>query len=565
LRSLEQQELIYQNRMTSFPGAREFVFRYNRLRNLAYESIPQTERMAYHTQAALWLERQSEPHADEYASLIADHFERAENVKLAATWYGRAAAHAQETYAAETAIQLYQQALSLLPDVSAVDSLPILYNEALGELLRWRARYDEAMQAFRTMQTAAHHAGDAAAETRALIGIFLTQDFQGDYVEALASSQQAEEVARASGSSEQLAVALAARAWSLARLDDVDAALVLAREALALSTAAAAQREIAYCNGLIGNICRIQRWYQQASKATHKALATFRVLDDRMWVELMLGNLGHIAFARRDYPAAVIHYEESLRIAQDIGEFYGAMRSLRKLGRIAQLGGRTEQATHCYQQAFVLAEKSGNGGYAAYIANELGTLFLTMAVALFDDITDIEKDAYVQQAHTWLGRALRLAREADIPHTVATAKSGTARLLLVEGRPDEALAFAQESIALTLQLSQNRPGRITRKTAAAAWHVLGQVAAELPPESLPVVVAERKYDAAACFGQGVRLYEQIGHGVEAELAYALHAWAAFELSEGDKKHGAALWRRALAMFAHLGMEKEASWMKRSHS
>lgn len=565
LHALESQELVFRNRITAFKGVHEYVFRYTRLRHLAYESIPAHERKVYHIQSALWLECQSEARKGDYASLIAEHFERAEQVNRAAEWYGRAADHAREGHAMETAIQLYQRALALLPPESDGEDLTIRHSEALGGMLRWRARYEEAIDTYKTMQAAAQKAGDAAAEARALIGMFLTQDFQGDHLAAYTSSQKAESVARDAGSDELLSVAMVSRGWALARLDQMDEALALAREALAISTAASAQREIAFCNGLVGNICRIQRWYKQADRATRKALTIFRALEDRMWVALMLGNLGHIAFARHDYETATGYFEESLRIAQDIGEFYGAMRCLRKLGRISQIQGNLEAAAHFYQRAFVLSEKSGNHGYGAFIANELGTLYLRLAVPIFEEITDIEKDTYVQQAHIWLGRALRFAREVDIPHLIAAAKSGTACLLLAEGRPDEALAFAQESLSQALHLAQERPGKMIWKSAAAAWHALGRVATELPPESLPVTVADRKWDAPTCFDRATRLYERIRHGVEMEMAYTLYSWASFELEDGDQTRGATLWRQASELFSRIGMEREASRMQKSPS
>ena len=96
---------------------------------------------------------------------------------------------------------------------------------------------------------------------------------------------------------------------------------------------------------------------KQAAQKTEEALAMFRELGDVLWEAIMLSNLGHVAYAQHDYDTAIDSYQNSLHIAREIGDHYGTIRCLRKLGAIAQATGATPQTAQYYEQAFVQAEK----------------------------------------------------------------------------------------------------------------------------------------------------------------------------------------------------------------
>jgi class 3 adenylate cyclase/tetratricopeptide (TPR) repeat protein len=563
LRSLERQTLLYHHRMPAFAGVHEYVFRHNRFRNLAYESLLPEELAHYHRQAAAWLIDRGEARSSEYAGIIASHFEKGALPAQAAKWYGRAGSRAKKTRAAETALQQYRRAVNLLPAGVEFAIERIEFLEALANLSRLRARYSEAIQAYEEMRQAAVEVGDGAAELRALLGMYRTQDYQGDYDLARRSSQTAVDLARELDSPHLLVSALVARAWSLSRMEKMDAALAMAREALALSTKSNAPTEVALSNALIGNLCRLQHWYDKARRSTEKALSQYRQLGDREWEALTLASLGQLAFARYDYPSAVIHYCDSLGIATDLGDLYGTIRCLRRLGQLSRLQNEVEQADHHYREAFMLAERSQNARYCATIALDLGALHISQAAADFHMATDIDRDLHAQKAQMWLTRAIRFGSESHVQLTVALAKVEMARFLLLEGRRDEALSQAKETVASLAKGFPAHSARSSYESLGTAWRTLGLVASELPELELPVNVFKQPLDAASCFGKSLRAFAKLRQGGKADRAITLYLWARVELNKGDRKKGTLLWQRAEALFKKTGMEMHANRMKRS--
>ncbi|MBV9831799.1 MAG: AAA family ATPase, partial [Marmoricola sp.] len=91
LDTLRQRQIVLQREVSRFASAREFLFKHALLRDVAYDGILRAQRERYHLGAALWLVETctSVDRGDEYAAVIAEHFERARDPE-AATWYLRA-------------------------------------------------------------------------------------------------------------------------------------------------------------------------------------------------------------------------------------------------------------------------------------------------------------------------------------------------------------------------------------------------------------------------------------------------------------------------------------------
>lgn len=485
-------------------GAREYAFRHDRLRDLIYNMIPSGRRQHYHRQIAAWFVAhysQAAFNPAGYAGVIAFHLEQAGEDVQATAWYARAARQAEIGYAPETAIRYYRRALTLLPAKASVgfggaaepisnprEASPelapesigdskesttaqrVALNEGLGEMLRWRARFSDAIKPFKAMQVAARGIEDYAAEVRAHLGLFWAYTGLGKSSAALASASQAESVARAALSHHSLATTLAAKGWALLSLGDISAAIQAGKEALTLSSAAVAPREIAYSNLLLGNIGRVSGYFDRAVQHTEKALHLFRQLGDRFWEGFSLAQLGRIDWSRGQDDGAIVRYHQSLRIARDIGDYYGTMLSLRQLGRLAQHQDDYAQAEELLQQALIFAEKSDNNEVRIALANDLGELYLAQALAV-QNVVDAMKEDHLHQAYVWFKHAWQLAQETDRPLRQAVALTGLARLHLEAKQPNEARDHARNAIAQARRALQTQPSLAGRKVLVTAQRI----------------------------------------------------------------------------------------------
>ncbi|MBC7932308.1 MAG: hypothetical protein H7Z38_17265, partial [Rubrivivax sp.] len=92
---------------------------------------------------------------------------------------------------------------------------------------------------------------------------------------------------------------------------------------------------------------------------------------------------------------------------------------------------------------------------------------------------------------------------------------------------------------------------------ASAWRTLGLVASSFAE---PILVGGEARDAAACFGESLRVFTEMG--AEAERARTLRDWARYERGRGDAESGARMWRESREIFSRLRIRHELERMSR---
>ncbi|HEX6183590.1 MAG TPA: protein kinase [Pyrinomonadaceae bacterium] len=510
LEKLRRKELVYRREASAFAGAREYIFKHALLRSVAYEGLLKRERRRLHGEAAAWLVGQAGARVEEYAAVVAEHYESARDPLNAAEWYGRAGSQARASYAPEAAIGFYRKALEYLAeagkttqDVAAVESLraqAVGWYAGLGEVLTMQARYDEAAEAFHSMRDAAGAASDDVAEARAWNGLTAVQEYHGDNRAALGSARRAEELARragdADGAKAELALALNRQGLASHRLGDAAAVERLGGQILGLSEEMGEGSRAARANGLklLGVAHEVSGRFAEAHECFEQSLALLKELGDRRNLGFMLNNLGVIAHLGADYQEAVRRYTEALEIFREIGERTWELPTLGNLAG-AQIGlGDYAAAESNLRQAIALAGPAGH-----------------FALSMI----------YCYLAESFWG----------------------------QGKNEEALPTALTALELG-QKTENQD------YIANAWRTLGLVAARAGGTLLADGGART---AAECFAESLRVYTEMG--AAAERARTLRDWARHELASGDPERGTSMWREARAVFTQLGMERELERMK----
>ena len=133
IRILVERDFVRRRPGSSIPGETEYVFKHQLTREVAYASLPKTERARLHAAFAEWLERFGGGR-DEHAPLLAYHYGEAVRPEdldlvwgdegaaeatrlrgLAVAWLRRAATLAATRYEVDDAVALLEQALALGP------------------------------------------------------------------------------------------------------------------------------------------------------------------------------------------------------------------------------------------------------------------------------------------------------------------------------------------------------------------------------------------------------------------------------------------------------------------
>jgi class 3 adenylate cyclase/tetratricopeptide (TPR) repeat protein len=525
LESLERKELIFKRDVSAFAGSHEYIFKNTILHEVTYESVLKRRRRIYHGQAASWLIGHSGERADRHAGLIGEHFEQAAAAIKAAEWYGLAAKKAQDTFAPETAITYYQKALSLLPEGANAAWL-INWYEGLGEMLHWQLRYQEALQIYQAMRTAAEKAGDMVATARAWNAIAWVQDLQGEYRAALESAGRAEQLLRVAAEGvlpghppapdkpilgatpttaddceaerirAELGRALFNKGWIFYRLGDGEMARHLGEQALAISTVLRHWRDVANSMNLMGNVYSLLNHQAEAADCYHQALEMYQESGDRRGVCAVLNNLGETARLNGDYSTAVSLYQEAIVAAREIGYRDGELLFLSNMGGALVGLGEYQAAEQELNQVIATGDTAGTG-------------------------TLCETYRFLAEAH------------------------------LGQGRVEQSLEAARHSLSLAYELE-------VPEALGTAWRTLGQVAAYL---NEPITVelwstgqAALQFDAVACFAESWQVFRELG--LEGEQLQTLRAWADYEAQRGDKERSRLLWEGARQLADRLGVNQE---------
>ncbi len=446
LRALRQRELVYGREASQFAGTAEYTFKHAILRDVTYETVLLRERRVLHAQAAQWLLANSGDRADEYAALIAEHYERAGEATEAAAWYARAGRQAQTVYANQAAIALYEKALALLDDggrqtadgdaqLAAKPSMPsaavggrppvVELLLALGDVLKLVGRPGPAEERYRQALNLAEGSGDVYLRARCQEALGTLRHEQGEYREALEWLEQARadfmthgDLARASQAMEMIGA-------TLIYGKDYTAAQARLEESMALGRQVGATRTVAWALNDLGFVAIRGGDLGGARNLYTQSLAIKRQLGDDLDIAITLNNIGYVAAIEGHYAEAEALIQESLNILQRIGEVRSRGYSLSSLGAVAWLRQDFIRARTLYSEALTLSYQIGEKLSVVYslgtltgIAGEQGQVVRAARLAgatgrLFDTL-GTNLDPLEQAAYE---RGVELARAALDPAT----------------------------------------------------------------------------------------------------------------------------------------------------
>ncbi len=356
---LARHELIYGHEGSAFSGVREYSFKHAILHQITYETVLKRERKIYHKQVAEWLAASSEERADEYASLIADHYERAGGTVQAAAYLKRAAEHAELTSAFQEAFVASQRALALLGEDGAEAErarLALLAGQAKVGLSDYPAAEEALGQALDLTRIA----GNDRLQAEAVTALGRVAADRGDYAAAEAALGQAVTLARAAGDRGATAEALDALghlAWVQGQPETI---VQQAEEALLLYQALGDLPGQARSHLALGNALYLQRDFVGYKSHLEECLHLSRASGDWREEATALLNLGEAMRLLGDAVAAREYTEESLRISREIGAQDNVVPALYSLGLLARDNGDLPGARNHLREALVEACQGGS-------------------------------------------------------------------------------------------------------------------------------------------------------------------------------------------------------------
>jgi tetratricopeptide (TPR) repeat protein len=433
LSDLEARELIHRQSQSRFVGDVEFMFRHALIRECAYAMLTDTDRKLGHRLAGAWLEEHSEPDA----MLLAHHFERGDDPLRAARAYRRAAELALEADDLDAALERAERGVARGASGEDRGALRMIQAEAhnwRGELALSEQRATEATGLLTPFTMAWFRAFQQAVDAAGKLGAF-------DRVERWASPSSSATPAPDAMSARTICLSVCANhliyGGRYLAADAVIAALTDTAELAAQSAQAVGMYHQlrAIRASASGDPCGLR-------ESLETALAFFEQGGDRRNACLTRQNLGFAFAELGDYEGAEHALRSLLPVAERMGLHEVAAGTLQNLGRVLAYRGVFEEGRSIQKQAIDAFRTQEHPR-----AMGLAQAYLAELELLAGDLGAAEPEA-------------RAAVDAlsGVPPLRAGALAVLARILLAEGRADDALTAAREAHTLLESLGTIEEG-----------------------------------------------------------------------------------------------------------
>jgi class 3 adenylate cyclase/tetratricopeptide (TPR) repeat protein len=492
LRELKALEIIYEQGLLPEPA---YIFKHAVIQDVAYNSLLIQRRKELHRAVGLAIEELYPDRLHEHYEELAHHFALGEEWKKALGYGLLAGDRAAHAYANAEASDHYRRALAAMEKLSPPPPVRARaeVHAKLAMVLNVLGEYDDAVHEYGKGLELLRQAGDRRGEVEMLLGLSLTYNLYHRGEEALAHAEQALGLARQLGDRALQAGSLANRLMALsAGYGRIVEATPDAEEALGLSKE-------------IGDV----------SLLTQTLLFTGQCLQ---W--------------RADFDSALANLHEGLRLANQTHQGFFAGFGFFFIGHAYLARGEYEEALRWYRRLSDYAASAGDKFWLARAPNILGGVHLELYDLEEAIQLDLEGDEVAQKMFPWpeprghslLKVGLAYLRRGE--HGLAdeffrrawTLLEGDVwfrwrwhipllrargELALAQGKPDEAWAFATQSLEMATQSD-------SRKHVASAQRLQGEILA----------AQGRPAEAARTLEASVALAERIGTPREVWLGKA---------------------------------------------
>ena len=158
--------LVLERAASSIAGERELIFNHILTRDVAYASLPRARREQAHAAVGEWVEEKTRGRAEEFAEVLAYHFESGGDDERAARYAMLAGNRHLRVFAAATAIEWYERSLAAAP--AGAWALRSRTDLQRGAALEQIGRFADAFAAYEAALGSAGQAAEPELEARAL-------------------------------------------------------------------------------------------------------------------------------------------------------------------------------------------------------------------------------------------------------------------------------------------------------------------------------------------------------------------------------------------------------------
>lgn len=338
-----------------------FQFANTMLQQYLYEQLGTGERRLWHGDIGDAMEALLGARADDFASELAHHFDRAGQDEKAVHYFARVGERALQVAALAPARNAFSRALEHMreADLSNVGELSRESLQCkLAEVCQRSGALAEAVELLEVCLASAR-SGNPKLASAALATLSRVRLQQGRYQDALAASAEAVSLAEAARDPASMAVALRRLGQSQWQNGDAPTGRATLQRALDIYQTVDDRRGAASALGELGAAAFGEGDLATAGRAFADAVKLFQTLGERQSAAVYLGNLGVVAEESGDLVTARQHYTAALATLRELGAKKDIAIAEINLGDVRAREQDVAGALGSYRAALALAMEIG--------------------------------------------------------------------------------------------------------------------------------------------------------------------------------------------------------------
>jgi len=262
--------------------------------------------------------------------------------------------------------------------------------------------------------------------------------------------------------------------------------------------------------------------YSEALLLWEQSLAITQEIGDRAGEGTTLGNIGALHHARGDYAAALPLYEQSLSISQEIGDRAGEGATLNNISQIYSARGDYDTALTYLEQSLAIMQEIGDRAGAGATLNNLAT-------------TAYAKGDY-DTALTYLKQSLSIMQEIGDRKVEGTTLNNISQIYHDRGDFTTALTYLEQSLSIRQEIGDRAGEGTTLNNISQIYKARGD-----------------STTALTYLKQSLSIMQEIGAKAE-EAVISWNIGLTYK-EQGDLKQAEAYISRAVQLAEELGHPK----------
>jgi class 3 adenylate cyclase/tetratricopeptide (TPR) repeat protein len=363
------------------PGG-EYMFKHVLVSDTIYGTLLKRERKELHGLVAQAIEKLSANHIENQIDVLARHYFWSDLRERALHYLILAGQKAGRNYNTSQAQKYFEDAISILPEITHTPLQAIQVHSGLGDALALAGDYPATRSAYQL--AVQDSAAEPLSHTEVICSLHrkigMTYERQGDYDQAQIFLDQARQTLLQAGvdSPAEMSQILNDTGWIYFRRGKLDDAENYLKQAQELAEKTTRLDVVSSIYNRIGGVYYQKDRLKEASDFAAKSLAIRQEIGDIIGVARSYNNLGLLGWKRGFWDEALANFKKSAELQSNLGDIEATLELVSNLGLLQIDRGYPEEARKYLEEGWNRAQQIGLNYTIALSNHHLCKLFIAL-------------------------------------------------------------------------------------------------------------------------------------------------------------------------------------------